>query len=67
MSVFDVSALRSLGEIDAEHALECWAERTSDRLDRLFMAGEITEAEYKTSCREIGRTVSRLFEAAFPQ
>ena len=62
----NAAALRSLGARDAEFHLEEWAERKSDRIDRQFLSGEMSKAEYERQMKEVGEIVERLWREAFP-
>lgn len=45
-----------------ESEAEIWAERQMDKLDRRFMAGELTQEEYDDEVSGIGEEVQRLLE-----
>jgi uncharacterized membrane protein len=45
-----------------ERETEAWAERQMDKLDKRYMAGELTQEEYDNEVAGIGEKVQRLLE-----
>lgn len=46
-----------------EHEIELWVERQTDRADRAYMAGKLTDDEYRAETARINAEAEAMYEA----
>jgi hypothetical protein len=48
---------------EREYDIECMVERKTNSLDRMFMAGAYTQAEYDARIKEINKEADKAYKA----